>query len=525
MTVFPEEGEDKKRTQNHPFIACEILSESSPVHDKIAESDELLSKLLSLLSEEKPNSTLIGYFSKVMLALIFRSSEKLILYLNSSNYMSKLVNHISHRGICDVSLKLLSADGSSNSQVLSSQQVLLSSLISCLIQGSRFQTQNSALVISDMLIRTPDVYSKSLIELLISNETITILFECLKSQDSFRIVAAANILKTLLQANLKLSLKSLTENYFSGETFKENLNWLIEVLRRSKGNKFVNTMKCEFEPLGEDRLKVVELVGVLSRIPDDTVINVLALSGIFTVITELFFEYKWHSILHTTFESMFLYALNGQNEEMLNHFVLSSEFLVNVFNTCAVPGDKHRLGNLGIILRLANALKNSNNPLVVESLKENAAWKIFIQSYVEVRNMIDQKQLGEIKRKHKSSSSDEGLEINLPGHKEPEKSEENEEKVEINEENPGELEVKIEVIKEENSENNEITEKFGKLEINIEEKENHVLTEDELKRLSPLAKRRLSGGPLSPNAHPDYNHANFWKIQVLVDELDGLELE
>lgn len=522
MTVFPDEGEDKKRTQNHPFIACELLSESSPVHDKIAESDQLLSKLLSLLDQEQPNSTLIGYFSKVMLALIFRSSEKLILYLNSSNYMQKIVNHINHRGICDIALKLLSADGNSNTEVQSSQQVLLSSLINCLKEGSRFHTQNSALVISDMLIRTPDMYSKSIIELLISNETISKLFDCLKSHESFRIVASANILKNLLQANLKLSLKSLTENYFSGETFKENLDWLITVLKRRKDSKLVNTMKCEYEPLGEDRLKVVELIGVLSRIPDDAVINVLASSGIFSVITELFFEYKWHSILHTTFENMFLCALNGQNEEMLNQFVLSSEFLVNVFNTCAVPGDKHRLGNLGIILRLANALKNSNNPLVVENLKENAAWNIFIQSYVEVRNMIDQKQLGEVKRKHKSSSSDEGLEIMLPGYnKEPAKIEGNEEQVELTEEVEGKK-GENEENKEENIENNE---KVGKLEICIDEKENHVFTEDELKRLSPLAKRRMSGGVHSPNAHPEFNQRNFWKIEILVDELDGLELD
>jgi len=66
---------------------------------------------------------------------------------------------------------------------------------------------------------------------------------------------------------------------------------------------------------------------------------------------------------------------------------------------------------------------------------------------------------------------------------------------------------------------------IGKLEIEIDEKAEHESAFEEMKRLSPLNKRRLSGGVLSPNAHPDFNHGNYWKIEVLVDELDGLHLE
>lgn len=517
MSVYPEEGADKKRIQNHPFIACEILGESSPLHDKIAESEYLLNKLFNLLDQEKPDPTLVGYFSKALVALVFRSAEKVILHLNTSGYLQKLGSHISHRGIFDVCIKVLSADANSNTEVVSAQISLLRAIINLLKTGSRFQTQNSALLISDILTRTSDLYSKDLVDQLITDETISTLFECLHSSQSFHIVASANILKALLQANLKLSLKSLTENYFSGEVFKENLNCLIAVLKRNKDYKLFNSIKLEFEPLGEDRLKVIELVGVLSRIPDEIVINNLIDSGIFVVITELFFAYPWHSILHNTFEAMFLQALNGQNEELIQSFVLNPEFFQHVFNTCGKPGETHRLGNLGVIQRLSNSLKNSRNPVVSEHLNQNGAWRVFVQSYVEVRNMIDQKQLGEQKRRMKSSSSEEGIEVNYSDNKE-EFDEYNEDKGTEDKGNAGEEEQK-------KGENVDGGTESGKLEIEIEEKDEHETAFEEMNRLSPLNKRRLSGGVLSPNSHPDFNQVNYWKIEVLVDELDGLQIE
>ena len=530
MTVYPEEGADKKRIQNHPFIACEILGESSPIHDKIAESQYLLGKLFGLLDQEKPDPTLVGYFSKAMVALVFRSAEKVILHLSTAGYLPKLASHISHRGIFDVCIKVLSTDANSNTEVVSAQIFLLRTIINLLNSGTRFQTQNSALLISDILTRTSDLYSKDLVDQLITEESISTLFECLHSSQHFHIVASANILKALLQANLKLSLKSLTENYFSGEVFKENLNCLIAVLKREKDYKLVNSIKLEYEPLGEDRLKVVELVGVLSRIPDEVVISNLIDSGIFGAITELFFAYPWHSILHNHFEAMYLQALNGQNEELVQSFVLNPEFFQHVFNTCGKPGETHRLGNLGVIQRLSNALKNSRNPVVFEYLNQNGAWRVFVQSYVEVRNMIDQKQLGEHKRRMKSSSSEEGIEVNCPDNKDQfdeyveekgsedidkgygeDKKEQGDEEEEENKKNKGEGVAGIVEI--------------GKLEIEIDEKAEHESAFEEMKRLSPLNKRRLSGGVLSPNAHPDFNHGNYWKIEVLVDELDGLHLE
>lgn len=523
ITKYPDEDADKKRSQNHPFMASEVLGEVSPLHDKIADSPELLSQFCAFLDDEDLNATLVGYFCKVLIAMISRSPEKFVSFLGSSGRLERIAKHTSHRGFYDVGIKILMLDSIQYPSLLESQSFLIINFIQTLAQGKRLQVVNSSNVIIDFIIRSAENMSKDLIEVLISDPSIQTLFTCLQSDDSFRVVASVNIIKTLLQANLRVSLKTVTEHYFSGQVFQDNLTWLIKVLSRPKSRTMLNTMKLEFEPLGEDRLKVVELVSVLTRIPDDNLIQVLANSGIFEAVQDLFFSYPWHSFLHNIFENIVAHVISSQNEVLIQNAVLRHEFLQKIVGTCVEQQGKHRPGLLGVVHKIANMIKNSGNPLVFERLVGNELWSNFVNGYLERRNKLDYLQLGDLSRKIRSSSS-EDVEI-AGGSDEDKKAVEVEsDKMNVDDEKKESL---LDEGKDDGNETNEKKDLLGNeekpvLEISIEENDYSV---DSLNKKSPLAKRRHSGGQLSPCGNPEFNHANFWNVPILVDELDGLELE
>ena len=521
ITKYPNEDADKKRCQNHPFMASEVLGEVSPLHDKIAESPELLSQLCAFLDDETLDATLVGYFCKVVIAMISRSPEKYVGFLGSGGRLERIAKHTSHRGFYDIGIKILMLDSIQYPSLLASQSFLITNFIKLLTQGKRFQVLNCSNIIIDFIIRSAENMSKDLIEVLISDPSIQTLFTCLQSEDSFRVVASVNILNTLLQANLRVSLKTVTEHYFSGQVFQDNLTWLIKVLRRPKSTTKLNTMKLEYEPLGEDRLKVVELVSVLTRIPDDNLIQVLANSGIFEAVQDLFFTYPWHSFLHNIFENIVAHVINSQNEVLIQNAVLGNEFLQKVFRACTEQQGKHRPGLLGVVHKIANMIKNSGNPLVFGKIAGNEMWANFVDGYLEKRNKLDYLQLGDISRKIKSSSC-EDVEIANGSDEDKRVGEVESEKVD------GEDEKKENCLQEEGKvEDNEKKDSGAHdekpaLEICIEENDYSV---DSLNKKSPLAKRRHSGGQLSPCGNPEYNHANFWNVPILVDELDGLDFE
>ena len=511
-------------------MASEVLGEVSPLHDKIVDCPELLSQFFGFLDEEELDATLVAYFCKVLVAMISRSPEKFVEFLASSGKLQRIALHTSHRGFYDVGLKILILDNIQYPSILPAQCQLISDLIHLLTHGKQLQVLNSSHIIIDLISRSCENLSKDLIDVLINDTSIQTLFTCLQSADSFQVVASLNILKTLLQANLKVSLKTVTDHYFSGQVFKSNLALLIQILLKTKTQTLTNTMKLEYEPLGEDRLKVIELVSILIRIPDDNLIQVLIDSGIFATVHELFFSYPWHSLLHNIIENIVAHVINSENEVLIHHFLLKGEFLQRVVQVCIDQQGKHRYGLLGVLHKIANMLKNSANPLVFESLAGNEMWLKFVAGYLEKRNRLDYLQLGEFSRKVKSASS-ESFEIqnesdedkrNGEGEGSVGKVNEEAEGAEDSEGIEGKGEKEREREREENEEKAAGNEGRVTLEICVEEND---FSADALNRKSPLAKRRHSGGQISPCGNADFHHANFWNVPILVDELDGLELE
>lgn len=549
VTVFPEDSENKKRCHNHPFVACELLSESGPVHDRITENDELLATFFIILDSEAPHSTLLGYFSKTLLAMIGRNPEKVILYMGQNQVFGKVLNLLQSKALVDIVFRVLTVDIGFSNEIVEIQREIVRGVIRLLLTGNELKVLNSAGIISEVLARVPDIPTwKELVTTICEADNMKLIYDALKHEENFRVSAAGTVLKGIFGLSVKVNLFNNFPELDINSMFKESLPELNKKLLTSHSGLTYSTMKTEYESLGESRLRIVELVSCSLKQDNESLYEKIAESKILSTITQLFFDYPWHSILHSVFDSIVQSTLLSQNPLIISSFLLNPDLTYRLIKVCENPNPKHRYGHLGYIHKLCNNLKNSEIAEIKEFLSAQPNWQPFVSEYLTVRNIEDLKQLGEVNKNDQSSSSEEPESIiqgfnehkrkNVLGSERENSDEQDDNKDEEGEENaenavkeadieePDNIEDKAptfhvenvftEVVNEEHKEPAHVNIDLNAVDLPHSEKHAVDLSD------SPLSRRRSNSGSRSPK-DSTFACANFWKLPILVDELDGDE--
>lgn len=407
VTVFPDADADRRRTQNHPFIACEMLCESGPLHDKMIENHELLHKLFQFLDVETQHSTLLGYFSKTVIALLNRHPEKTLYFLTSQEYIPKLLNHLYSRSVVDIVLKILTFDIAGNDFILKEQKSIIQELLKMIQLSSEWKAHFSGFILSEILNKAMEINSwKELIEVIISDNSLQILFNCLLSDEKFRTVASSNVLKTLFSVCIRVNLYFYYENMGHINMLINNLDKLALKLSQKSELSSKNTLQETITPLGEAKLRIVELIAVSLKQDNEKLFKSIFESKILSEIIILFFEYPWHSMLHTSVDSIVQSTFLYQNATLIESLLFASNFIEKMIESVKNIRVNHRCGYLGHINKIANMLKDTGNEKIKEHLKSIEGWKEFVEEYLNVRNAYDKKLLGEPGKKDQSSSSE-----------------------------------------------------------------------------------------------------------------------
>lgn len=550
-------------------MACELLSESGPIHDKIIENDELLSRFFSILQLDAPHSTLLGYFSKTALVMIGRNPEKMILFMVQEKLFGRIFDLLYSKALVDILLRVLIVDIGVSNEIVEIQKQALKATLKLLVDGNELVVVNATGIVCELLARVPDINCwKELVMVVCEADNMKLIYDALKHEEEFRVTAAATVLKALFGLCVKVNLYSHFPDLDINSAFIENLPILNQKLQSSNSSLTYSTMKTEYQSLGESRLRIIELISLSLKQDNEHLYEKLSESNILRTITQLFFDYPWHSILHSVFDSIIQTTLLTQNPLIVSNLLINPDLIDKLIKVCENPDPKHRYGHLGYIHKLCNNLKNTSIVSIQEFLAPQENWQQFVANYLNERNSKDLKQLGEVNKNDPSSSSEEP-EILLPDnfarthhgyssaetHKdkgEEGKDEDDAGNDEVDE--PDNIEdksptghIEISLIEADDKESadkddagkekadkddaeNENNEKKddenvegGKL--NIEIVDENFERPLSLLENSPLNKRRRSGSESkSPNYSP-FACANYWKIEILADEVDGMELE
>ena len=553
--VFPDEGANTKRATIYPFIACEMLSEPGKIHDKILDDSTLMERIFNFLEDTTVNLTLAGYFSKIVVPIFHRNPARTLQYLDKSGLFQKLVRHIYSKSIADIVLQVITFDPQQPEFFVAERKKVVQFVINELLASEEYQVYFAGQIIIEVIIKALEVNSwKDLLGVISKKENLSVYFNCIASEEKYKIIAGASIIRQLFTIFLGTDLGN-DQNREISDLMIEFLPEIKLKLQTPPTSMYLGTFCEEIEPLGEHRLKNIELLIASIKIENEASWNSIAESEILNEIVKLFFKMPWNSILHNTVEVLINNCIYTQHRPLIIAMLITSDFITHMINTAFSPQSTHRLGVLGHISRIGNMLNQSDNEIVKECIENAQRWKEFCSAYLEVRNNYDSKQLGEINLKEKSWSEEEEpqTELCLP----PEKmhlfsnykhiEENRSEIVEDNEKEKQDIEEIGEKISQEDligegkntsghgilyvipNSSNFFETTDSKIKEILEEKTRtspeplkKAIISPKNRQISPRFNGKGSFN-LSPSHHSEFNNNVFWNIGIRVDEIDDLE--
>ncbi|KAI3697608.1 hypothetical protein L6452_30702 [Arctium lappa] len=428
--IIEEAHEDAAngRTFKFPFIACEIFTcEVDIILKALVEDEELMNLLFSFLEPEHPHKTLLaGYFSKVVVCLMFRKSAPLMNYIQAHpDIIKKLVDLIGITSIMEVLIRLIGADEHLYTSYADSTQWLEDIDVLEMIVD-KFSSSDCPEVHANAAeslcaiaryappglaaeISTPSfiarLFHHALEESRPRSVLVYALSVCICLLDPKRLTSG-----TYYIYNRQLSHGSaVTTNPETVEGMLESLGNLLKLLDVSADENVLPTTYGKLQPpLGKHRLKIVEFISVLMTVGSEAAEKELIRLGVLRRILELFFEYPYNNFIHHDAEQIVVSCLESKNVSLVEHILEDCNLVRRIIDaernsalttekknvTPTVPAEGRmppRIGNVGHMTRIANKLiqLGANNSYIQAHLQDNSEWVEWHANVLLSRNELE----------------------------------------------------------------------------------------------------------------------------------------
>jgi len=389
----------------------------------------LIEQLLSYLEKPSPlppvRSNLvcrvIGFF------LDKRPSETLAIMHAKANLMDRFLDHLDNASVVELLQKVVGSEPTSSGaetthfQWLKDSQLIhkLTSKMSPELDADTHMNAAGALV--DMsrvqaMVKTLETEEilNSLLSFVLANPNPKPL------ASNSAMISGLNVIIELLRRSPALKFEpiadvSVDKLPIAYATILKELDKFKAILSINTATEFIPTTMGEIEPLGFARLKVLELVSVLSQSNYQCVDNVLMEKDMFSLVLDLFFHFRWNNVLHAHVVNMIRRGLEGANEDIKEHLLLRAKLHQRIVaaeqeNADALKDPRGvRRGYMGHLVQLAAELRKqaSHSKVIDTILEQDEAWKQFRDSFLKQRTELESHLLGGRSTQIDSSSAEE----------------------------------------------------------------------------------------------------------------------
>lgn len=376
----------------------------------------MFAQLLSYLDKPAPLHSVrsnlvcraIGY------VLDKRTNETLATMQAKTDLMDRFLQHLDNASVVELLQKVVSTEPSSegaeeaHSKWLGESQ-LISKLTNKLDPKYDADTHmNAAGALVDMLRVPPMAKSLETEEILNTLLTFVLADESPKPlAPNSAMISGLNVVIELLRHSPAIKFETVAD--LPAEKLPLTYSIVIKSLERFKkvlsineANEKITTTMGDIEPLGFARLKVLELVSVLSQSNYQCVDNALMEKDVFTLVLDLFFYFRWNNVLHAHVLNMLRRGLEGANEDIKEHLLKQVQLPKRIVeaereNEAALAdGRGVRRGYMGHLVQLATELKKqaSHSKVVEQILESDEEWKTFRDGFLKQRNELEAHLLG-----------------------------------------------------------------------------------------------------------------------------------
>lgn len=415
--VTSDTSEDNQKQQfKLPLVSAEVLCYDVPaIMDGLMKDMAMVDRLLQYLDRPAPLPSLqsnlvcrvVGFY------LEKRPTEMLSTMQAKSNLMDRFLAHLDNASVVELLQKVVSSEPNTESAETAHFQWLKDSQLiqklTCKLDPSLDPEThiNAAGALVD-LARVP-----SMLKTLETEEILTSILSYVLANPNPKALASnsamisgLNVIIELLRhsphtfqtaAELPLSKLSLTYTVVLKE-----LDKFKAILSINPTSETIPTTMGDIEPLGFARLKVLELVSVLSQSNYGCVDEVLMEKDMFSLVLDLFFHFRWNNVLHAHVVNMIRRGLEGPNEDIKEHLIKHARLAHRIVeaekeNTQILQNPRGvRRGYMGHLVQLASELRNqATKSKVVESLLEaDEEWKAFRDGFLKERTDLEVLMLG-----------------------------------------------------------------------------------------------------------------------------------
>jgi len=167
-------------------------------------------------------------------------------------------------------------------------------------------------------------------------------------------------------------------------------------------------------PLGQNRLKILEVIQALISLKNPEVEGKMIELGVLPTVLDLFFKYEWHNFLHNLVKNLLEIVITGENKAIKESLFTDGKILTRIIdahkhNDEALEQPKScRKGYMGQLRLISNLIQTqATGEAWMRVYTDGADWAAFCDTYLAQLNDInDGRQLGRSKPNGMGPQSD-----------------------------------------------------------------------------------------------------------------------
>lgn len=315
IILEPKDLTNPNTCYKYPFVSNEIInSESHELLNAFFSDLKLMEHLFQFLDTDvRLNLTLAGYFSRTLNSLLVKNSYELLSFLyDSKEYGKALAKHLYSKSICDVLEKILSCEYHNNPAFKSELFEVIDLILENIsVENPPESVINSCNLLVNLINKISDNSTGFEIADYLSGDekNVKILFGRLYDTENHVSRGAGTVLQAVINCIL-IKSNDEEEQIRTDEVLPlvdfviQNFEKFVEALERSPNKRLKSSNKIDFVPLGETRLKIIEILYTLIKMNNFELNTKVAESEVLKIITDLFVEYPWNSLLHCAYEKL-----------------------------------------------------------------------------------------------------------------------------------------------------------------------------------------------------------------------------